>query len=100
MDIINSDTPIVILNTSIEAHLLDVAITKQKPKVRDTSPIKTKYNYALTGMSCIAGDVIGEYYFEKELHVGDKVIFEDILGYSMVKQTSFNGLRKVRFEMV
>jgi carboxynorspermidine decarboxylase len=99
MDIIESDTPIVILNTSIEAHLLDVAITKQKPKVRDTSLIKTEYHYELTGMSCIAGDVIGKYYFKSKLKVGDKIIFEDMLGYTMVKQTSFNGLKEVRFKI-
>jgi carboxynorspermidine decarboxylase len=99
MDIIESDTPILILNTSIEAHLLDVAITKQKPKVRDTSLIKTEYNYELTGMSCIAGDVIGKYYFKSKLKVGDKIIFEDMLGYTIVKQTSFNGLKEVRFKI-
>jgi len=100
LDIIEADTPIVILNTSIEAHLLDVAITKQKPKVRNSSAIETAYSYELTGMSCIAGDSIGMYYFNKKLNIGDKIIFEDMLGYTLVKQTSFNGLKEVRFKMI
>lgn len=100
MDIIASDIPIIILNTSIESHLLDIAITKQKPRVRDTSAIKTEYHYALTGMSCIAGDIIGKYYFKKKLNVGDTIIFEDMLGYTIVKQTSFNGLKEASFKII
>ncbi len=97
MDIIESDTPIIILNTSIESHLLDVAITKQKPKVRDSSAIETAYKYELTGMSCIAGDTIGKYYFQKKLNIGDTIIFEDMLGYTLVKQTDFNGIKNANF---
>ena len=100
LDIIDADIPIVILDTSIESHLLDVAITKQKPRVRNTTTTKTQYKYELTGMSCIAGDVIGKYYFHDVLHVGDKIVFEDMLGYTMVKQTSFNGLKEVRFKII
>ena len=100
MDIIDAKTPTVILNTSIETHLLDVAITKQQPKVRGASDKTTPYHYTLTGISCIAGDLIGAYYFEKKLTIGDKIIFEDMLGYTMVKQTSFNGLRGVGFQTV
>lgn len=100
LDIIEAKIPIVILNTSTEAHLLDVAITKQKPKVKDTSSKITPYKYELTGMSCIAGDVIGEYHFKKKLHIGDTVIFEDMLGYTLVKQNTFNGLRKAAFKML
>ena len=100
MDIVDAKTPVVILNTSIETHLLDVAITKQQPKVRGASDNITPYHYTLTGMSCIAGDVIGGYYFEKKLTIGDKIIFENMLGYTMVKQTSFNGLKVVGVKVV
>ena len=100
MDIIDAKTPVVILNTSIESHLLDVAITKQQPKIRATIETKTDYTYILTGMSCIAGDVIGRYYFNQKLHIGDKIIFEDMMGYTMVKQTSFNGLKEALFQVV
>lgn len=102
LDIIESSTPIVILNTSIETHLLDVAITKHKPKVTHTSPTpdKTAYTYQLAGMSCIAGDTIGEYQFRTKLAIGDKIIFENMLGYTLVKQTIFNGLKEVGFKIV
>jgi len=76
-----------------------VAITKQKPSVRDTTKAKSTYAYVLTGMSCIAGDVIGTYYFNEKLNVGDKIIFEDMLGYTMVKQNEFNGLKKAHFKV-
>lgn len=100
LDIIPHNPPIVILNTSIETHLLDIAITKQTPKVRHTSLQKTLYQYQLSGMSCIAGDDIGTYYFDTPLSVGDEVILEDMIGYSIVKQTQFNGMDRARFEMM
>ena len=56
--------------------------------------------YVLTGMSCIAGDIMGTYSFDAVLKVGDKVIFEDMLGYTIVKQTAFNGLKKAHFKVV
>jgi carboxynorspermidine decarboxylase len=100
MDIIQDDIPIVILNTSIEAHLLDIAITKQTPKIRNSSISPTPYQYELTGMSCIAGDIIGRYYFKTPLCVGDKIVFEDMLAYTMVKETSFNGIKQTSFVVV
>lgn len=87
----------VILNTSIETHLLDIAITKQKPTIKGTTTKKTDYNYTITGISCIAGDIIGDYYFNKPLQIGDRVIFEDMMGYTMVKQTEFNGIDRGGF---
>jgi carboxynorspermidine decarboxylase len=95
LDILPSTPPTAILNTSIETDLLDVAITKHPPKVKATS---TKgYTYVLAGMSCIAGDVIGEYQFKEKLTIGQKIVFEDMLGYSLVKQTTFNGLKVASF---
>ncbi len=99
LDIIPGEIPIVILDTSIEAHLLDIAITKQKPIIRNTSIQQTPYPYQLSGMSCIAGDTIGTYFFEEALHIDDKVIFEDMMGYSIVKQTEFNGIEKAGFRV-
>ena len=90
----------VILNTSIETHLLDIAITKQTPRVRGSTQHKTPYLYQLSGMSCIAGDIIGTYYFEKPLEIGENIIFEDMMGYTMVKQTEFNGIKKAEFLLV
>jgi len=96
LDIIDNK---VILDTSIETHLLDVAISKRKLKVRHTSKSLTMHRYELTGMSCIAGDIIGTYSFHKPLRIGDSIIFENMIGYTLVKQTEFNGIRKAGFLM-
>jgi carboxynorspermidine decarboxylase len=100
LDIIPAKIPIVILDTSIETHLLDIAITKQKPKVQGTSSQQTPYPYLLSGMSCIAGDVMGEYYFDKKLQVNDRIIFENMMSYTIVKQTEFNGIEKASFKLL
>jgi len=95
LDIIPSkSTLIVILDISIEVHLLDVAITKQKPPIKGTMLSNSNHHYLLTGISCIAGDIIGDYYFEQPLKIGDRVIFEDMIGYTIVKQTQFNGIKR------
>jgi len=88
---------VVILDTSIETHLLDVAIVNQRLRVRGTQSESTPYFYELTGNSCLQGDLIGEYFFQEALSVGDKVIFEDMMGYTMVKMTEFNGIEKAEF---
>jgi carboxynorspermidine decarboxylase len=97
LDIIPSTPPQVILDTSIETHLLDVAITQRSLKRRGQSETSTDYMYVLTGVSCITGDILGLYYFDKALEVGDKVYFANMIGYSLVKQTTFNGIKKARF---
>ena len=98
LDIIPSSTAVVILDTSIETHLLDVAITKVNPTVKSSS-INGKYKYLLAGMSCIAGDTIGEYSFNSPLTIGDKIIFEDMIAYTIVKQTNYNGIKSAFFRV-
>ena len=88
---------VVILDTSIETHLLDVAIVNQRLNVRGTQSESTPYFYELTGNSCLQGDLIGEYFFQEALSIGDKVVFEDMMGYTMVKMTEFNGIEKASF---
>jgi carboxynorspermidine decarboxylase len=51
------------------------------------------HTYKLTGLSCLAGDVIGDYSFDEPLRVGDRLVFGDMAHYSMVKTTFFNGIR-------
>lgn len=96
LDIIEDSPSIAILNTSIETHLLDIAITKKRVKIKNASHYKTPYRYQLSGMSCIAGDTIGTYYFDSPLSIGDTIIFEDMIGYTLVKQTTFNGIEKAK----
>jgi len=90
----------VILDTSIETHLLDVAIVNKRLNVQGTSSSATPHYYALTGNSCLQGDIIGEYFFHTPLKIGDKVIFEDMMGYSMVKMTQFNGMKPANFIII
>ena len=98
LDIVTiSGKEVVVLDTSIETHLLDVAIVNQRLKVKGTQSFSTPYFYELAGNSCLQGDIIGEYFFQKKLEIGDKIIFENMMGYSMVKMTEFNGMEKARF---
>ena len=98
LDIVTiSGQEVVILDTSTETHLLDVAIVKLRLKVKGTQRSSTPYHYELSGNSCLQGDFIGEYFFEKVLKVGDEVVFEDMMGYSMVKMTEFNGMERAGF---
>ncbi len=91
LDIVHNEIDIVILDISVEVHMTDVMITKNPPQVRDSSQ-DGKYLYQLAGCSCAAGDIFGEYTFDKALKIGDKIIFENTMAYSMVKNTSFNGI--------
>lgn len=54
---------------------------------------KKAYTYRLTGNTCLAGDIMGDYSFDKPLNIGDKVIFIDQIHYTMVKATTFNGIK-------
>jgi carboxynorspermidine decarboxylase len=56
-------------------------------------PNEKTYTYRLGGISCLAGDVIGDYSFDRELQVGDELSFMDMAHYSMVKTTFFNGIQ-------
>jgi len=51
------------------------------------------HTYRLGGMTCLAGDVIGDYSFDRPLEIGDKLVFLDMAHYTMVKTTTFNGVR-------
>ncbi|MFH1248984.1 MAG: carboxynorspermidine decarboxylase [archaeon] len=93
LDIVNNGMDIAILDTSAEAHMPDVIAMPYRPNVVGANiPNKKKYTYRLAGNTCLAGDVIGDYSFSKPLKVGDKLIFLDMAIYSMVKNTTFNGI--------
>ncbi len=94
LDIIRrDDIDIAILDTSATAHMPDVLEMPYRPAVRFAAePGQKKHTYRLGGMTCLAGDVIGDYAFDKPLTNGDLVIFEDMMHYTMVKTTMFNGV--------
>ena len=51
------------------------------------------YTYRFGGNTCLAGDIMGDYSFDKPLSIGDKIIFEDQIHYTFVKSTTFNGIK-------
>ncbi|MBC7892177.1 MAG: carboxynorspermidine decarboxylase, partial [Sphingobacteriaceae bacterium] len=65
-----------------------------KPRIlgADSEPVPGKPTYRLGGMTCLAGDYMGDYSFEAPLEVGDLVVFDDMMHYTMVKTTTFNGV--------
>ena len=94
LDIVDNDGPIAILDTSATAHMPDVLEMPYRPQIRGASEAaKLGHAYRLGGLSCLAGDMIGEYSFAEPLEVGDRLIFEDMAHYTMVKTTTFNGVR-------
>ena len=94
LDIVENEGPIALLDTSATAHMPDVLEMPYRPEVRGASePGRRAHTYRLGGLSCLAGDMIGAYSFDKPLNVGDKLVFEDMAHYTMVKTTTFNGVR-------
>ena len=94
LDIIDNGMNIAILDISTEAHLPDTIIMPYRVEIRDASLAnKKKYTYRLAGNSCLAGDILGDYSFDEPLRIGDKVIIEDQIHYTMVKATTFNGVK-------
>ena len=94
LDIVENGGPIAMLDTSATAHMPDVLEMPYRPEIRGAGkPGELAYTYRLGGLSCLAGDMIGAYSFEAPLQVGDKLVFEDMAHYTMVKTTTFNGVR-------
>ena len=84
---------IAILDTSATAHMPDVLEMPYRAEVRNADlPGVKPHSYRLGGMTCLAGDIIGDYSFDTLLAPGDKIIFEDMMHYTMVKTTLFNGV--------
>ena len=94
LDVVEADMPVVILDSSAAAHMPDVLEMPYRPHVLDSAqPGEKPWACRLAGKSCLAGDQIGEYAFDAPLRPGDRVVFTDMAIYSMVKTTTFNGLR-------
>ncbi|WP_373032257.1 carboxynorspermidine decarboxylase [Sulfurovum sp.] len=94
LDIVHNGMDIAILDSSAEAHMPDTIIMPYRADVRDAGEAGEKrYTYRLAGNTCLAGDIMGDYSFDVPLKIGDKVIFEDQMHYTMVKATTFNGVK-------
>ncbi len=95
LDIVDAQgVQVAILDVSFAAHMPDTLEMPYKPRIQGAfqSEITGKFNYRMGGMTCLAGDFIGDYAFDKPLKIGDTVVFEDMIHYTMVKTTTFNGV--------
>ena len=90
LDTLYNGKNLAIVDSSIEAHMLDLLIYRENAKV---APNDGEHSYMVCGKSCLAGDVFGEFKFANELKVGDRVSFQDAAGYTMVKKNWFNGVK-------
>jgi carboxynorspermidine decarboxylase len=88
------ETPqIAILDTSAACHMPDVLEMPYRPPLRGSGlPGEKRFTYRLGGPTCLAGDIIGDYSFDEPLKEGDRLTFEDMAIYSMVKNNTFNGM--------
>lgn len=94
LDIVDNGMKIAILDTSAEAHMPDTIIMPYRAEVRDAAKAGEKaHTYRLAGNTCLAGDIMGDYSFDVPLKIGDRVVFEDQMHYTMVKATTFNGVK-------
>jgi carboxynorspermidine decarboxylase len=92
LDLHKNEQDIAILDTSASTHMPDVLEVPYRPNIIGAAePGEKAHAYILGGKTCMTGDVIGTYSFDKPLHPGDRLIFTDMMQYSFVKNTTFNG---------
>ncbi|MEZ4935786.1 MAG: carboxynorspermidine decarboxylase [Saprospiraceae bacterium] len=84
-----------IMDISFTGHMPDTLEMPYRPRITGATDPKpdSKYLYRIGGVSCLSGDYMSDYAFEEELKVGDRIIFEDMIHYTIVKTTMFNGVR-------
>ncbi|MNW41252.1 Carboxynorspermidine/carboxyspermidine decarboxylase [compost metagenome] len=93
LDILDNDMNIGILDTSAACHMPDVLEMPYRPEIIGAGmPNEKAYTYRFGGLTCLAGDVIGDYSFDEPLKPGDRLVFTDMAIYSMVKTNTFNGV--------
>lgn len=106
LDIVDNEIPTLIVDAGVETHALDVLVYKFTPALEDAQIIENealedaiqhntdpdKPIYRVAGRTCLAGDIFGNYRFNRQIKIGDTLIFPDMAGYTMVKKNFFNGL--------
>ncbi|MET1046769.1 MAG: carboxynorspermidine decarboxylase [Hyphomicrobium sp.] len=93
LDFHHNGKDIAILDASASTHMPDVLEVPYTPKVIGAAaPGEKPHSYILGGKTCMTGDIIGEYSFDRPLKVGDRIIFTDMMQYSFVKNNTFNGV--------
>ena len=93
LDTLQNGMDIAILDTSASCHMPDVLEMPYRPPLLGSGEVGEKpYTFRLGGQTCLAGDVIGDYSFDQPLKSGDRLVFGDMAIYTMVKNTTFNGM--------
>ena len=93
MDIVENRLSVLILDASAACHMPDVLEMPYRPPLKNSGKAGEKpFTYRLSSCTCLAGDVIGDYSFDRQIQVGDRLHFEDMAIYSMVKNNTFNGI--------
>ena len=93
LDVVDNGIRTLILDASAACHMPDVLEMPYRPPLKDSGkPGEKAYTYRLSSCTCLAGDVIGDYSFDREIGPGDRLCFEDMAIYSMVKNNTFNGI--------
>lgn len=96
LDKVENGITTLILDASAACHMPDVLEMPYTPPLRDGLKISDidggEFRYRLSSYTCLAGDIIGDYQFGREINVGDRLVFEDMAIYSMVKNNTFNGI--------
>ncbi|RDU69329.1 carboxynorspermidine decarboxylase [Helicobacter brantae] len=101
VDVVQNEGSVAILDVSASAHMPDCLEMPYRPKVtklsngvleEDCGENIAPYTYRLGGNTCLSGDIIGDYSFHTPLKVGDKILFDDMIHYTIVKNTTFNGV--------
>ncbi len=94
LEIVENGMQIAVLDASAACHMPDVLEMPYRPPLKGAGePGEKPYVYRLAGPTCLAGDVIGDYSFETELKAGDRLEFQDMAIYTMVKTNTFNGMK-------
>jgi carboxynorspermidine decarboxylase len=94
LDIVHNEVDIAILDVSATCHMPDILEMPYRPEIEGGfDPGAKLHDYRLGGPSCLAGDVIGDWSFERPLRAGDRLAFLDMSHYTMVKTTTFNGIQ-------
>jgi len=94
LDVAHNEMDIAIMDVSATCHIPDILEMPYRPGVKDGFDAGEKaHTFRLAGPSCLAGDVIGDWSFEKRLAPGDRLAFLDMAHYTMVKTTTFNGIQ-------
>jgi len=93
LDIVHNGMDIAILDSSAACHMPDVLEMPYRPEIIGAKgPNESAFTYRLGGPTCLAGDIIGDYSFDKPLKPGDRLVFCDMAHYTMVKNNTFNGI--------